>query len=90
MIYAEKNGPVKTGLAIANPGDSAASISFFYTDSEGKTSGQGSIVVPAGTQISRFLDEAPFNSSSLARATFTFDSSTPVYVTTLRGMTNDQ
>ncbi len=90
MIYAEKNGPVKTGLAIANPGDSAASISFFYTDSEGKTSGQGSIVVPAGTQISRFLDEAPFNSSSLGRATFTFDSSTPVYVTTLRGMTNER
>jgi hypothetical protein len=90
MVYAEKNGPVKTGLAIANPGDTAASISFFYTDSEGKTSGQGSIVIPAGVQIARFLDEAPFNSSSPARATLTFDSSAPVYVTALRGVTNER
>ena len=31
-LFAEIAGPVNTGLAIANPNDTAATISFFFTD----------------------------------------------------------
>ena len=34
-IYAEINGPVDTGLAIANPNSQAANISFYFTDAAG-------------------------------------------------------
>lgn len=90
LVYAEMNGPVKTGIAIANPGEQAAAVSFFYTDADGKAFGQGTFVVPAGRQIARFLDEAPFNSSPFVRATLSFDSSSPVYVAALRGLTNER
>ena len=33
-IFAETDGPVRTGLALANPNDTAATIAFFFTDSE--------------------------------------------------------
>ena len=35
-IYAEVNGPVNTGLAIANPNDSIATITFSFTDTAGR------------------------------------------------------
>jgi hypothetical protein len=90
VLYAEINGPVKTGLAIANPSDQTAAISFFYTDADGKTFGQGSFFVSARSQMSRFLDEDPFKTGASGKATFTIDSSVPIYVTALRGLTNER
>src|SRR5262245_8014150 len=62
MIYAEIDGPVRTGLSISNPGDQPANISFTFTDTDGKVSRQGSAVIGAHGQLTRFLDQAPFNS----------------------------
>ena len=42
ILYAEIGGPVRTGIAISNPGDQPATISFSYTDTDGKVSGQAS------------------------------------------------
>src|SRR5207253_4094714 len=83
------NNGVKTGIAIANPGPNTAILTFSFTDLDGNTFGQNTLTVPAGAQIARFVDQAPFN-SGLVRATMTFDSTDPVFVTALRGLTNER
>jgi hypothetical protein len=89
-IYAEIDGTVNTGFAIANPNDTAATISFHYTNASGANSAAGSVIIPAHGQISRFLDEAPFNVARPALGTFTFDSNVPVAAIALRGLVNER
>jgi spore coat protein CotH len=89
-IYAEVGGPVNTGLAIANPGTQAATVSFYFTDATGRDFSHGSITIPADNQIAQFLNSAPFNSGELTAGTFTFTSSTPVAAVALRGLTNER
>ena len=84
------SGPVNTGVAIVNPGSQPAQVSFFFTDSSGRNSGNNTVSIPARRQLGRFLNEAPFNSGSFARGTFTFTSSVPVSVVALRGFTNER
>jgi sugar lactone lactonase YvrE len=88
-IYAEIDGPVNTGLAIANPNDQPATVSFYFTDSRGDF-GSGITVIPAKGQIAKFLNEAPFNGRSPLSGTFTFSSSVPLAVIALRGLTNER
>ena len=40
-IHAEVNTAVNTGVAIANPNDQSATISFYFTDSDGTSSSAG-------------------------------------------------
>jgi hypothetical protein len=91
--YAEIGGPVDTGIAIANPNDQNATISFYYTDAKGANILAGTTTVSANGQISAFLDQAPFikqvTDLSPVRS-FTFASSVPVGVTVLRGYTNER
>ena len=89
-IYAEVAGAVDTGLAIANPNNQTANISFYFTDGSGATFGSGTTTLPANGQIARFLDQAPFNSGSNIQGTFTFSSDLPVAVIALRGLTNER
>ncbi len=87
-IFAEVNGPVNTGLAIANPNDAPATILFHFTDTEGVRFGEGSFELGAREQTARFLNETPFNSGEVESGTFTFTSSVPIAVIALRGLTN--
>ncbi len=89
-IFAEIDGPVRTGLAMANPNDTAAMIAFFFTNSDGIDSGHGSLTLGPREQIARFLDEDPFNGGSAMRSTFTFTSDLPVAVIALRGLVNER
>jgi hypothetical protein len=89
-IFAEIDGAVNTGFAIANPNDRDATISFYYTNSAGTNSASGSVIIPAHGQISRFLDEAPFNVARPALGTFTFSSNVPVSAIALRGLVNER
>ena len=89
-IYAEVDGPVNTGIAIANPNEEAAAVSFFFTDSDGNDFGTGTTTIPANGQISRFLNEDPFNGGASLNGTFTFSSSVPVSVIALRGFTSER
>ncbi len=89
-IYAEVQGAVRTGLAIANPNPQLVTISFFFTDEIGGRFAEGSTTIPANGQIARFLDEAPFNGGSTVTGTFTFTSSLPVGATALRGFVNQR
>src|SRR5262249_8927117 len=62
-IYVDAASSIRTALAIANAGTNDAIISFSFTAADGTTSGQGSIVVPARTQVAQFVDQPPFHFS---------------------------
>ena len=87
-IFAEVNDPVNTGLAIANPNDAPATIAFYFTDADGARVAEGAYVLDAGRQISKFLNETPFDGGDEVSGTFTFTSSLPIAVIALRGFTN--
>jgi len=54
-IFAEVNSPVNTGLAIANPNDVSAMITFSFTDVNGVDFGSGSFTLGANEQTAKFL-----------------------------------
>ena len=89
-IYAEVSGPVRTGLAIANPGSQDAEITFYFSDQTRTSFGASSTTIPGGSQIARFLDEDPFNGGASINGTFTFSSTVPVAAVALRGRTNER
>ena len=88
-IFAEVDGPVNTGLAIANPNDVLATIRFYFTDTSGTRFAEGSFELGAHQQTAKFLDQAPFNGGPSVLGTLTFTSSLPVAVVALRGFTNE-
>ena len=89
-IFAEVDGPVNTGLAIANPNDETATIDFYFTDTDGTSFSYGTVQLDAHQQTAKFLNQPPFNSGgSPVRGTFTFESSVPIAVIALRGFTNE-
>jgi len=81
---------INTGFAVANPNDSEATVSFFFTDTSGTDSGNGTLKVPPHGQIAKFLDQAPFNASSRTSGTFTFSSNIPVAAVAIRGRVNER
>ena len=88
-IFVEVNGPVSTGLAIANPNDVDATVNFFFTDLSGVDYGSGTLTIGANEQTAKFLNEAPFSEGdSEIVGTLTFASSVPVSVMALRSLTN--
>ena len=89
-IYAEINSPGTTGLAIANPNAEPATLNFYFTDSAGNDFGQGSVTIPIGGQLTRFLSEEPFHAGPTFRGSFTFTSSVPVSAIALLGFTNER
>ena len=89
-FYAEVAGRVKTGVAIVNPSNQPAQISFYFTDAGGRSFGFNNISIPPKGLVGRFLDESPFNSGSFGRGTFTFVSSVPVGVLALCEYRNER
>ena len=77
-------------MAIANPSNQPATISFYFTNSAGTDSHEGTIVLPAYGQISKFLDQEPFNGGDNIQGTFSFSSSVPISVIALRGLLNER
>ena len=92
-IFAEVEGPVNTGLAIANPNDVPATIRFYFTDTTGTNLGSGNFELGEHEQTAKFLNQEPFNEAlpdgSPVLGTFTFESSVPIAVIALRGFTNE-
>ena len=88
-IFAEVNGPINTGLAIANPNDGPAFIQFYFTDTSGTRFAEGSFELGAHHQTAKFLDQPPFNGGSSVLGALTFTASVPVAVIALRGLTNE-
>ncbi|HYR44941.1 MAG TPA: hypothetical protein VER98_18065, partial [Terriglobia bacterium] len=88
-IYAEIGDVVRTGIAIANPNDQSATVSFYFTGFDGTPFGSGNVVIAPNNQIAAFLDEAPFAGTASAQS-FTFTSSLPVGAVALRGHVNER
>jgi hypothetical protein len=88
-IYAEISTFINTGLAIANPTNQTATISFFFTDSSGDFGGNVTTIPPNG-HFAAFLNEAPFNGRSSLTGAFTFSSNIPISVVALRGRINER
>ena len=82
--------PPIPGIAIANPLDEDAVISYYFTDSTGRDFGNGSFTLPAKHQMASFLTEAPFNGPKTMQGTLTFSSSPAVAAIALRGLTNQR
>src|SRR5262245_28485279 len=55
--FAEFNGSINTGLAIANPNPVPTTVTFTFADQFGNESGQQSFILNANAQIARFLNE---------------------------------
>jgi hypothetical protein len=88
-IYAEISSTINTGIAIANPTNQTATVTFFFTDSSGDSGRNGTTIPPNG-QIATFLNQAPFNGPSSLTGTFTFSSNIPISVVALRGRINER
>jgi copper type II ascorbate-dependent monooxygenase-like protein len=89
-LAAQRTGDVRSGLAIANPNNERAAVSFFFTDANGQNGSSGTISIPANGQISGFLDGEPFNGPSSFSGSLTFSSSIPVAAVALRGLINER
>jgi hypothetical protein len=84
-ILASESDRERTGIGITNPNPFTVTIDFNFTDATGQDFGHGSFSLAANNQISRFLDEAPFNGGRSIQGTFTFRSSSPVAFMAIRG-----
>jgi hypothetical protein len=91
LFYVDVNGPVNTGVAIANPNDSDVTVSFsFFDASRGILTYFGLLTVPANGQIARFMNELPWALVTPAQGTLAFTADRPVGVVALRGRTNER
>jgi hypothetical protein len=88
-IDAENGTTIRTGVAIANPNNQDATLSYYFTDKDGVNFNSGTLTLQANHQIAAFLDEPPFNGNANARS-FTFVSSFPVGAVALRGYINER
>jgi len=89
-IYADVDGPVNTGVAMANPNAVAVTVNYNFSDAAGNNFGAGSTVLAAGEQKAAFLNQAPFNGSGTILGTFSFTSTAPIAVIALRGLNNER
>jgi hypothetical protein len=89
-LYVNVDGSVNTGLALVNNENVSAVISFYFTDAKGVDFGHGSFTLEAKHSISPFVNQAPFNLRTSMQGTLTFNSSLPVTVTGIRGLTNER
>ena len=88
-IYGEVSDASKVGVAISNEGGRAATVSFYLTDAQGANIGAGTATIPPNRQITRFLDQDPFNAPNPFEGTLTFFSDAAVGVMAVRGYINE-
>jgi hypothetical protein len=88
--WAEIGSNVRTGVALANPNNETAVVSFYVLDQNGANAGSGTFNIPAKQQFAAFLNEAPFNVGPSFFGSFTFTSSVALAATALRGFTNQR
>src|SRR5262249_36714360 len=90
ITYAEVDGRVDTGVAIANASQQEAIIAFEVANENGQVVSSGELRVAAGGQMARFLSEPPFNVRNLTSGALRLSSSVPVALLALRGYSNER
>ncbi len=89
-IYAEINGAVNTGLAIANPNSQSALIAYTFYGTSGQVLATGTTTIAANAQVARFLDQDPFWGPNSMQGSFDFSSSVPISAIALRTRNNER
>jgi hypothetical protein len=89
-VFVEVNGPVNTGVVVANPNDQNVVVSFYFTDGSGTDFGHGAFTLAPRNQVASLLNAQPFNGRTSMFGTFTFNSSAPVSTLALRRYTNER
>jgi hypothetical protein len=89
-IFAEFEGPANTAVAMANPTNEEAVITFFFTDASGNDFGAGSLSLLPHHQFAAYLTDAIFGLSAELCGTFTFSSSIPIAVLALNTRFNER
>jgi hypothetical protein len=91
-IYAEASLDVQSGIAIANPTSTAATVQLDLIDINGATVASSAILVGADSQSAGFLNQIP--GFQMLRVPFKgllrLSSTTPIAVTGLRGRNNER
>ncbi len=87
-LYSRMDTASSMGIAIANPNNQSAAVTFYFTDQNGTDLPGGSLTVPANGQVTSFFSQ--LSSSAAVSSTFTFSSAVPVSVNGLRQVTNDR
>jgi hypothetical protein len=90
LVFMEIGGGVNTGVALANPNDAPATVTFNFTNAAGGGLGGNVFTIPARRQIAAFLNEAPFNAANAVMGAFSFSSSLPIAAIALRGFVNER
>jgi hypothetical protein len=89
-IPVDLRGNSNTGLALANPSDRTATISFYFTNETGGNVNEGSLTIPPYGHIAKFLDQAPFNIAKGFSGSLTFRSDQPIGAVAIRGVLNER
>lgn len=89
-VYVDLNPPIRTGLAVANPNDRPVTLSYYFTDTDGRDFNPGTTTIPANGQIAQFLNEPPFNAANSVIGTLTFSANLDVGAVALRSYTNER
>jgi hypothetical protein len=84
ILFVEMDRQVHTGIALANPGDQNAIVSYSFNDNSGRRMSAGLATLPAHHQTEWFFNERPFAIQPPLVGTFTFTSSAPVSAVGLR------
>jgi len=88
QIWVEADQVTTTGVAIVNTSSAPATLSFYFRSADGTSVILGSTTIQAGSQISRLLNESPFNGPSVFSGSLFFTSSARVSVVAVRGRLN--
>jgi hypothetical protein len=91
-VYVEVSatGEVNTGLAIANPNNQTATVTFTLVNTAGATVKSDSRTIGPNAQVSGFLNESPYLVANGFQGTFSFTSTLPVGVIALRSLVNER
>ena len=91
-LYAEvsADGLLNTGIAVANPNSTDASITFQITNTAGTVVKNGSFILQANKQRAAFLDADPFSVPRPVQGTMSITSNVPISVIALRAFTNER
>jgi Beta-propeller repeat len=91
-IYGEVSAArfVNTGLAIANPNNQPATVTFTLVNATGATVKSDSRTIGPNSQVAGFLTEGPYSVGSDFQGTVSFTSTAPVGVIALRSLVNER
>ncbi len=91
LVFVELNGPIRTGVAVANPNDSNVEINFtFYDAIRGFATTFGKFTLPPQGQSAAFVDELPWGLLVNSVGDLELRSTAPVGITALRGYVNER